>query len=557
MIVNKLRKFRINLRLKAGVVLGVGVLCVAAGCNDSDEQPLASGGAAGTLGRGGSSSAGASGRGHAAGAGHAGTVSDAGRENAAPEAGSGGDQGEGVSEAGASGAGSAGADGGEPPFDAHLSPNATPQILSITSGGHDRFYGVTYDAQGNIYAVGVTAPGIESTSDFATVVAKFSAEGELDTSFGTDGYAIRNVVVGAAGELARGIVVQPDGKIVISSSVEHSGSGADARDRDIALLRYLPSGKKDTSFGDDGVVTLDLSPGVLLANNTTYLADSVWGLEMYPDGRLVLSAGQVSGAGTDTDFAIVRLTRDGERDESFGEHGVFTLDTLAGDPPGTSNNASPRNLTILPGRQGILGAGYQPIPGAGTVPCVYRVTDSGKLDTSWGVAGVFSEAVLGEQTETYAALLQSTGKVVTTGYGRESAAEKTGIVSLRLNANGTRDASYGSAGLVKIQIAGFGDNSRKLLVLPNDHLILVGGGRSTASDVDGLVVALDADGHPETTFSDSGWKSYDLGGPADFLWAAALSPSHTRVAVVGIKGAGAASNGVDDDAVLMLMKLVH
>ena len=530
---------------KTGIILVISAVAAAAavGCGSDDDS---SGNQAGA---GGKASAGSGGKATAGAAGKAnGGSSNGGADSAgAPPDGEGG-----VSDV-PSDAGAAG-EAGDASFSLHLSPSATPNVLNITAGGHDRFYGVTFDADDNIYAVGVTAPGIATTADFATVVAKFSPEGELDTTFGDGGYAIRNVAVGAAGELARGIVVQPSGKIVISTTIEASGVGADARDRDVALLRYNANGKKDTTFGEDGIVKVPLSTGVIAG--TAFLADSVWGLDMYPDGRLVISAGQVSAAATDTDFAIVRFSKDGVPDETFGTHGVFTLDTLVGDVGSASNNASPRNVTILPGTQGIIGAGYQPVPGADTKPCVYHVTDAGKLDKTFGVDGVFSEAVFTEQTETYAAIPQSTGKLVTTGYARELATETTDILSMRLNANGKRDLTYGTDGVVKIDIGGFGDNSRKLITLPNDHIILVGGGRPVTDNVDGVVVALDQDGQPEKTFSATGWKTFDLGGPADFLWGVALSPSQKSVAVVGIKGAGAAVGAADDDAVLLVMKLV-
>ncbi|HYQ44661.1 MAG TPA: delta-60 repeat domain-containing protein [Polyangiaceae bacterium] len=453
-------------------------------------------------------------------------------------------------EGGAAGLADAGA-GNSPGWDLRLSPNATPQTFDITTGGNDRFYGVTLDADDNIYAVGVTSAGFDANADYATVVAKFSPEGVLDRSFGDNGYAIVNVAVGLAGELARGIALQSDGKIIVSETVEHENA-ADPRDRDIAVLRFNTDGSKDADFGVEGVKIIDLSDGVLVGN--AYLADSAWGLGVYPDDRIVVSGGLVAASKTDTDFALVRLTKDGEYDEGFGTKGVFTLDTLIGDPQ-VSNNASPRNLTILPDDQGIVAAGYQPVPGFDTKPVVYRVTNAGKLDETFGVDGVFSESILPEQTETYAAVPQSNGSLVTTGYGRELSSETTDIVSLRLKPNGTWDTSYGTDGLVRIDIAGFADNSRKLLVLPNDHIVLVGGGRPTAADVDGVVVALSADGQPDTSFGAKGFKTFDLGGPADFLWGVALAPSQTRVVAVGIKGATA--NTSNDDAALLILKLVR
>lgn len=84
-------------------------------------------------------------------------------------------------------------------------------------------------------------------------------------------------------------------------------------------------------------------------------------------------------------------------------------------------------------------------------------------------------------------------------------------------------------------------------MLPNDHIVLVGGGRATSADVDGVVIAMTPDGKPETSFSDSGFETFDLSGPADFLWGVALSPSQTRLVAVGIKGA--TTNTSNDDAV--------
>ncbi|MEI9948791.1 MAG: hypothetical protein WDO74_07355 [Pseudomonadota bacterium] len=509
---------------------GAGALTSLSACSDD---------AASDSGKAGSPSAGQS------GAGTAGKPNGGSGGREVDEAGAGGVAGSSDEGSAAGSSGEAGAS-----WDLHLSPTATPKTFAITAGGNDRFYGVTFDADDNIYAVGVTSAGFDASADYATVIAKFTPDGSLDKTFGDDGYAIRNVAVGLAGELARGIALQSDGKIIVSESVEHQGA-ADARDRDLAVLRFNPDGTKDSDFGVDGVKIIDLSDGVLVG--TSYLADSAWGLGVYPDDRIVVSGGLVAASKTDTDFALVRLTKDGEYDPAFATKGVFTLDTQIGNPP-ASNNASPRNLTILPGNQGIIGAGYQPVPGADTKPVVYRVTNAGKLDETFGVDGVFSESVLPEQTETYAAVPQSDGSLVTTGYGRELSSETTDLVSLRLKPDGTRDTTYGNGGLVRIDVGGFGDNSRKLVVLPNDHIVLVGGGRPSSADVDGVVVALTADGQPDPAFSATGFKTFDLGGPADFLWGVALSPSKTRLVAVGIKGATV--NTADDDAALLVMKLV-
>jgi uncharacterized delta-60 repeat protein len=341
---------------------------------------------------------------------------------------------------------------------------------------------------------------------------------------------------------------------VVSGTIEHAGA-VDTRDRDIALVRINPDGTKDTTFGADGVVQLDLSTGIV--SGSSFLADSAWGLASYADNRLVVSGGRVRDGGTDTDFALVRLSADGVPDETFGLHGVFVLDTTVVGVE--HNNASPRGVTILPGSDGVLGTGYQPKPGANTSPVVYKVDDHGVLDTSFGDAGVFHQSLLDEQTECYAAVVQplATGgyKLVTTGYGKQLAAETTDFVSLRLSSAGSVDTTYGEQGLVRLDIGGFGDNSRNLLVLPDSRIVLVGGGRRDATNVDGIVAVLDSDGIPDSAFAPNGFKTFDLGGPADFFWGVALSPDKGTLAVAGIRGVGNAPTpaSASDDAALLLL----
>lgn len=443
-----------------------------------------------------------------------------------------------------------------PPIDSTPTPGEKLTIAPISLTGHDHFFGVTFDAAGNIYATGQVAPGTDAATDYACVVAKFTPSGELDTTFGDHGVTVRNIAVGTNGELFRGIVIQSDGKIVVSGSVDHAGA-TDARDRDIALLRFNANGTKDTTFGTDGVQILDLSTGV--AQGTTFSVDSVWGLAVYPDDRLVLSGGRVRAGADDTDYVVVRLTKDGAYDPTFATSGVFSLDREIMDSTNGNalkhNNASPRSIELLPGTGGIVAAGYQPIPGRDTEPVVYKLTDSGVLDTTFSTDGVFDPYLLAEQAETYAARKQG-DKLVTTGYGRDTAAQTTDILSLRINADGSLDTTYGTNGMVRIDVGGFADNSRNLVVLSDNRILLSGGGRTTAGNVDGWVALLTPDGAPVTSFTPTGWKTIDLGGPADFLWSVALSPNKKTAAFVGFKGVGATpAAGANDDAALYLLPL--
>lgn len=415
------------------------------------------------------------------------------------------------------------------------------KTFALSPSGHDRLYGVAVDDKGNIFATGQLAASTDSTADYSFLLAKFTPAGELDSSFANKGLAVRNVAVGTNGELARGIVIQSDGKIVIAGTIEHAGA-TDPRDRDIAVLRFNSDGSLDTTFQNNGMLILDLSVGT--PTDTGYIADNFWGLSKYDDDRLLLTGAQKNPLGTDTDFAVVRLSANGDLDSSFGNGGIFTLDI-------DHLNASTRTATLLP-EGGIVISGYMKTAVA-TQPVLFKLLESGQLDTTFGTQGIFTQAVLSNAAEVYAGYMQG-DSFITTGYGKGTdAAESLDWISLRISAQGTLDHSYGNNGVARIDVAGFNDNSRALTVLPDGRILLVGGGRTTSDNIDTMVALLTADGQPDTSFASTGYKLFDLGQPSDFLWAVTLAPNQDSAVMVGIRGVGA--NAGDDDSALIILAL--
>jgi uncharacterized delta-60 repeat protein len=423
-------------------------------------------------------------------------------------------------------------------------PMPRPVIVSPT--GHDRLLGVTRDAAGNIYAVGYAATGTDAAADFSVAVAKLDPSGALDPTFGQGGFAVKNAVVGTGGEVARGIVVQSTGKIVVSATVEHAGQPAtDPRDRDTALIRFNANGTVDTSFGDQGVKILDLSDGEVVSGG--YVADTTYGLSKYPgaDDRMVMVSAKKRTGGTDLDFAVVRVDADGNLDPSFNGTGVFTLDI-------NNLGASPRMATTFADGS-VIASGYVRDTADNDVvkPVIMKLTNGGALDPTFGGGkGYFFEKVLNHTTEVYSVALQG-DKLVTIGYGKDAASDDLDWVSLRLDARGALDPTWGAGGKVIIDRAGFDDNARDVVVLPDNRVIFVGGGRSAMGNSDAMIALVTASGAPDLTFGIDGKLVFDLGGASDFFWAAALSPARDAVAIVGAKQV-AAGAGNDDGALLVL-----
>ncbi len=338
--------------------------------------------------------------------------------------------------------------------------------------------------------------------------------------------------------------MQSSGKIVIAGTMEHVGA-QDARDRDIALVRFNTDGSLDSTFGTNGVVTLDLSDGEV--NGTAFVADSFGGLTADSTGRLLVHAAQKRTGAVDTDFALVRLNADGVLDQTFGTNGKSTLDIR-------NLSATPKTVLLLPSGQ-IVATGYMrdtALAVPAVVPVVYRTDANGQLDTTFGSNGVYSEAVLTAVTEVYSAVLQG-DSIVTIGYGRNNDQENLDFLSLRVKADGTRDTTYGTNGYARIDADGFNDNGRNMTTLPDGRLLLVGGGRTAETTVDGMAAILSTDGQPDTSFTESGAKLFDFGGSADFLWGAAVSPAGDKAVIVGLKGAG--SEGGNDDAAIVTIPL--
>ncbi len=436
-------------------------------------------------------------------------------------------------------------------------PDPTPAVTPLSATAADGLNGVAFAPDGSFYAVGYTTVG---ASDRATAIAKFTAAGALDETFGEDGVAVVNVTVGGGtAEVGRAIAVQPGGKIVAVSLVEADiGATAPASsDRDVAVIRLTTDGDLDDTFEGDGVRVISFGTGV--DNGGTWAgADDVRDVRIDAQGRIVLFGGQLTPETTgaprfDTDWVAQRLTVDGADDPTFNASGAtpgkFTLDIL-------DAGASVRTGLILSDGS-IIGTGYSNTSAFNTVqPVMYKLTPSGTLDTNFGTSGFFHEAVLAYVTEFYGVALQG-DKLVTQGYGRDASDATNDWVSLRLNANGTLDPTWGDAGAVRIDFHGFGDNGRAIAALPGDRVMLIGSGDPAASGArDAEVVVLVGDGEVDTSFRGDGRLTYDLGGTADAFWNAALAPDSSFAVVVGTRGFGNTQTAeANDDAVVMVVPL--
>ncbi|HEY5878599.1 MAG TPA: hypothetical protein VIU11_06805 [Nakamurella sp.] len=445
----------------------------------------------------------------------------------------------GTTAAAASPAASGSADSGVEPFGAGGSLT-TP----ISPTDHDRYISVVEGADGLVYASGFTSIG----EDHAFAVTRF-ADGAIDPTFGTGGTAVVNVAEGGGGaEVARGLVVQSDGKVLVAGPVEKdpAAEGDAAKEFDVAVIRLDTTGAPDATFGEGGITRIDLGPGRAV-NAETYLTDNAWGLTARDGGYAVFATTPNQGADrTDADYAVVGLTDAGAVDTAFGTEGKVVVDLDA-------SGDSARNIgTQSDGK--ILATGYSR-DGDGVVsPVLIRMSPAGVLDETFGTGGVANHIVLPGVTESYQWVSQGENYVLA-GYGRgASSDEKVDLVAYRFLADGSWDQTFGTAGVTRIDLAGQDDRGRNLTVLPNGNILAVGSGKLDAENLDAMVVQLDADGAPVETFGDGGHLLVDLGGPGDAFFGVTLTADESAAILAGFRGADP-DGAENDDAVLALLPL--
>ena len=417
--------------------------------------------------------------------------------------------------------------------------------LPLSPDAHDRLLAAANGPDGSVYAAGWTSPG----GDNAMVVAKIGSDGKLDQAFGQGGMASVNVAVGGKTvEVARAVAVQPDGKVVIAGPVEKDpkATGAAAKDTDIAVIRFDATGKPDPGFGKGGTARIDIGPGKAVGES--YVADNSWGLAALSGGRVVVFGSSPAVDRDDADYAIVGLTAAGVLDNAFGTKGITRVDVNQ-----ATDNA--RGVVVQPDGK-LVFAGYSRNKEGVIDPVLIRTGSDGKLDSGFGKDGVATASVVaGGVAEAYGVALQG-DKFVLAGYGRGSSAdEKVDMMSMRFNADGSWDKSYGTDGLARVDIAGDADRGRNVAVLPDGRILIVGSGSPQAGASDAMVVLLDKDGKPGSKFGTDGRVLSDLGGPGDAWFGLTQAEDGKSVTVVGYKGANPEATDVKDDAAVARIAL--
>lgn len=209
-------------------------------------------------------------------------------------------------------------------------PFAFGQLTSNREGKPDRSFGdngfaFIYPDRINVMSTAgamVQADGkciwvhTATVSPFRILLARQLENGGIDKSFGENGTKIINMP-GAGWAIA--MAVQSDGKLLVAGFLN---SDSDIFKNDFYVLRLLPDGTPDATFGNAGVVMMDFAPvGSKLISN-----DRATSILEQPDGKIVVAGISdqfiVSPGRASTYALLARLNMDGRLDNTFGTGGV-------------------------------------------------------------------------------------------------------------------------------------------------------------------------------------------------------------------------------------------
>jgi uncharacterized delta-60 repeat protein len=406
--------------------------------------------------------------------------------------------------------------------------------------------------------------------------ARAADAGDLDTSFGSGGKTTLDIA-GGRDDFGTDAAIQPDGKVVVAGSYLHGGLPNPLGTEAFALVRFNPGGSPDTSFGNNGRVTLSFAGDESVAN----------AVAIQPNGRIVAAGWKWQGhdAGY-KDFALARFTSEGKVDKSFSDDGRETT-TFAGwdaatdvaiqpdgkivavggsdntdfaiaryDPDGTPDehfdgdgkkatdfgaNEWANAVEIQPTNGKIVVAGGTGTP---TSFALARYNTNGTLDTGSATGFDGDGKVVtgfGGDEDAYDVAIQPNGKIVAAGKSSGDS-PSTEFALARYNTDGSLDTGatgFDGDGKAETSISGYNIGASAVEIQDNGRIVAAGwtDDRDASADADFELIRYHSNGALDNSFDDNGKQATGFGGH-DYARAVAIQPGGKIVAAGSTSGTG-------------------
>ncbi|HMN91531.1 MAG TPA: T9SS type A sorting domain-containing protein [Saprospiraceae bacterium] len=220
------------------------------------------------------------------------------------------------------------------------------------------------------------------------LLIRLLADGALDESFGTEGI-VEYYNAEGFDMFSNSLLLQPDGKIVVGGVITDNLSFFN-----LAMVRLLPNGARDNSFGNFGVVNT-LLPSIFIG--------LIRRIALQPDGKIVAVGEGISLEGLC--FLAARFSAAGVLDDTFGDDG----EALVFVP----FESSCSDVTLQADGK-IIVTGFYSEDLDNVSFMLVRLTADGLIDDSFGEEGIVITP-FEEPAGAFASAIQPDGKILAGG----------------------------------------------------------------------------------------------------------------------------------------------
>jgi uncharacterized delta-60 repeat protein len=324
------------------------------------------------------------------------------------------------------------------------------------------------------------------------VLAGAGRAGDLDPSFDRNGRSVVSRVHG----YANAVDIGRKGRIVVAGT--HT------------VARLRPNGQLDRSFDDDGIARLRFGP---YAAEPSFVALGSSSVAVGPKGA-VFVAGATCSSPDSCDFAVSRMTPNGELDRSFGQDGTARI--------GFANPDSSA-LAIQIVRDGKLVVGGNSCDASGRCDlAIARLDRDGRLNQAFGNGGRVVGS-FGRCGEGLGAMATDSQHRIVVG----STCQNHIVTLARFKQNGGGlDTSFGRGGTVTRWV--FINQADALAIDSHDRIDLAGRNHKGFG-----VVRFGRKGKYDSSFGDHGTARADFSKPDYVAVTSAAIDSRGRIVVAG------------------------
>jgi uncharacterized delta-60 repeat protein len=436
---------------------------------------------------------------------------------------------------------------------------ATGTLLQLTSSGAPD---VSFGSAGVVAApFGISAVTVGSNGAIVVAsgvgVARYLSNGVVDSSFGSNGeLALANPT---SENQVTSVAIAPDGHVYVAGAFGPNPNGVLPP---FAILRATAAGALDPTFGAAGIVVDDagmageveeLAEGIALVpgggvvatgvanfgsghqtcveldgsgNLVTVcqpaLAEPFGGPVALADGSIVVPGAVIAGT---FEAALAKIDAGGSADPTFGSAGV-----LARSEGGSFDRA--QTVAVQPDGS-ILVSGWS----QGAAGQLIRLTATGALDATFGSGGFAGRSLgLFGLEWIYDVAVQPSGSIVLGGQPVQG-----GFTTVRLDATGALDPTFGSGGAVQLAALGSATllQSHGQTVAADGSIYVVGESTDAARTVGQYaVVHLTGDGVVDASYGSAGLAATAFAGGGDHVGYHASVGSDGSVIVLGSTGQG-------------------